>query len=178
MMRQILRRIPRTLAIASALAALVVAQTQKATTPPAPATPPDPSGMYSFLQEGEFVQLSIGTATADANGKITAPVTGFVSRFGDLESDKGSFLDHFISKGTLSSSDISFTTKTVHGVWFEFKGKLERGAAKSRAEEGYFVLRGTLKRFMTDVNKKTTSQSRDAVFKSFPDIDAATNPSD
>ena len=37
------------------------------------------SGMYSFLKEGEFVQVTVEEA---------GPVTGFVSRYGDLESDK------------------------------------------------------------------------------------------
>jgi hypothetical protein len=36
------------------------------------------SGMYSFLKEGEFVQVTVEDA---------GRVTGFVSRFGDLDSD-------------------------------------------------------------------------------------------
>ena len=52
-------------------------------TPSAPATKPaeDYSGMYSFLQDGEFVQLTI---------EDTNRVSGFISRYGDLESDQGS----------------------------------------------------------------------------------------
>ena len=44
------------------------------------------SGMYSFQKEGEFVQVTVEEA---------GHVTGFVSRFGDGESDKGAFLDQF-----------------------------------------------------------------------------------
>src|SRR5579864_4541378 len=44
------------------------------------------SGMYTFLKEGEFVQVTLEDA---------GHVTGFVSRFGDGESDKGAFLDQF-----------------------------------------------------------------------------------
>ncbi len=199
------------------LAAVAIAQQApaKKAAQPVKSYEDDISGMYTFLQEGEFVQLNVESpgrqfvkvpmprdpsgmkvesvpdgGQTNVNTVYTPPtpeklpvgakplaVTGFVSRFGDLESDKGAFLDHFITKGTLYGNEISFTTKPLHGVWFEFKGKLERGTTKTRAEEGYYVIRGTLKRFATDANKKTTSQSREAIFKSFPDIDAE-NPGD
>src|SRR5438477_11138813 len=86
-------------------------------TPPKPSE--DYSGMYSFLQDGEFVQI-----TVEDQGKVT----GFVSRYGDIESDKGfEFLDHFFKQGKLDGTKITFTTETVHGVWFEFKGSIDRG---------------------------------------------------
>ena len=49
--------------------------------PPAvvPHAAEDISGMYSFLQEGEFLQINL-----DREG-----VSGYVSRQGDLESDRG-----------------------------------------------------------------------------------------
>ena len=175
------------------LTSLLAAQTQKpaATTTPSATradSEHDISGMYTFLREGEFVQVNVEDGVkADDRGATAADkgtlakvnrVTGFVSRFGDLESDKGAFLDHFFSKGALNANELSFTTKTIHGVWFEFKGKVERGAAKSRAEEGYYVIRGTLKRISVDANnKKTSAQSREVVFKSFPDLDTNADPS-
>jgi len=212
MTAQTLRRITIATLIAALGASLAMAQAKKAAPPAAPAGPPDPSGMYTFLQEGEFVQISIEAAerqfvkvggnpqeatgrprmvpasdgkqnsVAEAydppklepvDGKFPKPrrVTGFVSRFGDLESDKGAFLDHFFTKGQLYGTELTFTTKPVHGVAYEFKGKLERGPAATRAEEGYYVLRGTLKRIATTADKKTTSQTREVVLKSFPDLD-------
>jgi hypothetical protein len=139
----------------------------------------DISGMYTFLQDGEFVQINVEalptaapTAEKAASKVGGRPVTGFVSRFGDLDSDKGAFLDHFFTKGSLDGNELSFTTKVVHGVSFEFKGKVERGTAKAPAEEGYYLLKGTLKRNSVDANsKKTSSQSREVVLKSFPDLD-------
>ncbi len=50
----------------------------------------DYSGMYSFLRDGEFVQV-----TVEDQGRVT----GFVSRYGDSESDRGVFLDHFFKSG-------------------------------------------------------------------------------
>jgi len=41
-------------------------------------------------------------------------VTGFISRYGDLESDRGEFLDLFFKSGKLDGQSLSFTTQTVH----------------------------------------------------------------
>jgi hypothetical protein len=125
---------------------------------PAPVQP-DYSGMYSFLQDGEFVQLTI-----EDDGRVT----GFVSRYGDSESDRGVFLDQFFKQAKLDGTKLSFTTDTVHGVWYEFKGTVERGAGKTPAEEAYYIMKGTLAEFRTDANKKVTSKSHEVTFKSFP----------
>ena len=115
--------------------------------------------MYSFLRDGEFVQITIEDA---------GRVTGFVSRYGDSESDRGAFLDQFFKQGKLDGTKLSFTTDTVHGVWYEFKGAIERGEGKTLADEAYYLLRGTLTESRTDANKKVTSKSQAVTFKSFP----------
>jgi hypothetical protein len=120
---------------------------------------PHYSGMYTFLKEGEFVQLTI----EDENR-----VTGFVSRYGDGESDKGAFLDQFFKAGSLNGNKLSFTTETVHGVSYEFKGSIERGEGKNPGDEAYYVLKGKLLQNSMDVNKKVSSHSREVVFKLFP----------
>jgi len=131
--------------------------------PPAAKPADDYSGMYSFLQDGEFVQL-----TVEGKGRVT----GFISRYGDLESDRGEFLDLFFKEGKLEGTVLNFTTQTVHGVWYDFKGRVERGPGKSPGDEAYYLLKGTLIQNTTDANKKTTAKSRDVAFKSFPkDLD-------
>src|SRR5215813_5538216 len=126
----------------------------------APANPADDSsGMYGFLRDGEFLQL-----TLEEGGRVT----GFISRFGDLDSDRGVFLDHFFKPGKLEGNRLAFSTETVHNVWYDFKGTVERGLGKNRSEEDYYTLRGTLTESMTDANKKTSSRSRQVAFKSFP----------
>lgn len=139
---------------------------QQATAPPA--KPDDYSGMYTFLREGEFVQITVEDAGL---------VTGFVSRYGENDSDQGAFLDHFFKQGKLDGHDLSFTTETVHGTWFEFKGKIDRGPAKTRAQEGYFVLKGTLTENSTDAAKKVSAKAREVEFKLFPE-DASAPPAD
>jgi hypothetical protein len=124
------------------------------------------SGMYTFQKEGEFVQL-----TVEDDGHVT----GFVSRYGDGNSDKGAFLDQFFKSGKLEGNQLSFTTDTVHGVSFDFKGTVERGEGKSPGDEAYYLLRGTLTENSSDASKKITSRVRDVVFKIFPQ-DAGAEP--
>src|SRR5882724_9164240 len=86
------------------------------------------SGMYSFLKEGEFVQVSVEDA---------GHVTGFVSRYGDLESDKGAFIAQFFKTGKLAGNTLTFTTEVVHGTSYEFKGTIARGEGKKPGDEAY-----------------------------------------
>lgn len=135
--------------------------------PPAPAKAgPDYSGMYSFLRDGEFVQISV-----EEGGRLT----GFVSRYGKLESDKDAFLDQFFKEGKLEDRRVSFTTQTVHGVWFDFKGTVERGEGKNPGDEAYYIIRGALTENVTDDRQKVSSRSREVTFKSFPQDLAPTN---
>jgi hypothetical protein len=117
------------------------------------------SGMYAFLKEGEFVQVSV-----DDTGRVT----GFVSRFGDQENGQGDFVDQYFKSGKLEGNKLSFTTEIVRGMAFEFKGTVERGEGKNPGDEAYFVLKGTLIENVTDSNKKMTSRSQDVLFKMFP----------
>jgi hypothetical protein len=141
-----------------ALGVLVAAQTQPAQSPAA-SSGNDFSGMYSFLQEGEFVQINL-----EGPGKVT----GFISRYGDLPSDKGAFLDQFFKNGSTDGTQVSFTTEPLHSTWFEFKGTVGRGDGKTPNDESYYLLKGKLTKYTEDANKKTTAESREVTFKSFP----------
>jgi hypothetical protein len=124
--------------------------------------PEDISGMYSFQKEGEFVQI-----TVEESG-----VTGFISRYGDAEDDKGTFLDQFFSKATLKDKHLTFTTKKVHGVWYDFEGNVDRGPGKTPHDEGYRIIRGTLTQSNNNADNKVVSKSREIEMKSFPqDLD-------
>jgi hypothetical protein len=124
-----------------------------------PATVPDAaediSGMYSFVKAGEFLQINLEKAA----------VTGYISRMGDSDSDNGVFLDQFFAKADIQDHDVSFTTRPLHSVWYEFKGKFERGPGKTKADDGYYVLRGTLKEFTAASDKAVATRSREVEFK-------------
>jgi len=113
--------------------------------------------MYSFLQEGEFVQISVEEGTR---------LTGFISRYSDGE--KALFVDHFFEKAELHGHELSFTTRKVHGVWFEFKGAVARGPGKTRDAEGYYVISGNLAQFRSDPNQKVSAKEREVTFRSLP----------
>jgi hypothetical protein len=117
------------------------------------------AGMYTFLKDGEFIQL-----TVEDGGSVT----GFISRFGDGDSDKGAFLDQFFKTGKLDGNKLNFATEIVHGVAFEFQGTVERGDGKNPGDEAYYVLKGTLTENTSDANKKVTSHSRPVALKMFP----------
>lgn len=118
------------------------------------------SGMYSFLKDGEFVQI-----TVEDDGKVT----GFVSRYGEGEADKETFLDQFFRSGRLDGNKLSFATETVHGMWFGFTGIVERGDGKNPGDESYYVLKGTLTDNTGDAEKKVTAHSREVALKMFPE---------
>jgi len=115
------------------------------------------SGTYSFLQEGEFVQINI----EDGNR-----LTGFISRYG--EGDKGHFIDHFFDKAEMHDHNLRFTTRNVHGVWFDFKGVVSRGPGRTRDAEAYYVIKGKLTQYTSDADQKVTAKEREAEFRSFP----------
>ncbi len=148
-----------TLAVSLILLLAISALAQGGASKPGPAAAtPDYSGMYTFLRDGEFVEIDVDGST----------VTGFISRFGDSDSDRGAFLDQMISKGSLDGNKLSFTTRAVHGITYEFKGTVGRGEGKTPGSEAYYVLKGTLTMTTTDENKNPTAKSREVVFKSFP----------
>ena len=142
-----------------AMLALMLGLLARAQTPKSTAPGEEYSGMYSFLREGEFVQI-----TVEAAGKVS----GFVSRYGDLESDRGAFLDHFFKTGKLDGNQLTFSTDVVHGVWFDFKGVVTRGEGKTLADEGYYLLKGTLTENHTDDANKTSAKSKEVTLKLFP----------
>jgi hypothetical protein len=151
--------------VLGAIALLAAQGSPQATSPPAQSA--DYSGMYTFLKEGEFVQLTV------EDGRVT----GFVSRYGDQESDQGTFLDQFFKEAKLEGRKLTFTTQTVHGVWYEFKGSVDRGAGKNVGDEAYYVLKGKLTEHKVGADNKTPMKAQDVVFKAFPaNLDTPNQP--
>src|SRR3954467_13984494 len=117
------------------------------------------SNSYAFIGEDEDLQLSA------VPGHI---LLGYVNTHGVGETDRDLLLSMFFQKGTIDGDQLYFITKPVHGLRYEFKGKLSRGTAKSPAEEGYFQIVGTLTQHLADEEGKVVSHSREAMFRSMP----------
>ena len=149
------------LPIAVALLFSYVSYSQQSKSVPVPGS--EYSGMYSFLRDGEFVQVTVEDA---------GNVTGFVSRYGDLESDKGAFLDQFFKEGKLDGLKLRFTTEVVHGTSFTFSGTVGRGEGKKPGDEAYYVIKGRLTETTMNQQGKPNSRDRDVMFRSFPQASA------
>ena len=140
-----------------AVAALAMPVKTKDQNSPAPNS--EVSGTYSFLHEGELLELNLQEGH----------VIGDIQRFGSTESDRGVLLTHFFEKASLTKDQLEFATKTVHGVYYEFIGRVERGEGKTRADEDYYRIVGTLTEYTSDAAKKISARKREATFKSSPD---------
>ena len=130
------------------------------TATPTPVHAGDVSGMFTFLKEGEFVQLSV------EDGKLS----GFISRFGNTESDKGEFIDQFFDKASLEGDHLYFKTKTVHADWYELDGTVSVVPGKQEGAEGYRVIRGKLTVHNSDAKGVEQASQKTVEFKSFPDM--------
>lgn len=122
-----------------------------------PAT--DPAGLYSFVKEGESLQITL------EDGELS----GYITRFGESDSDKGQLIDQFFSKGSLKDNHLSFATKTIHGTWYEFDGRIEIQPGKAPGVEGYRLIKGTLKQHSLDAKGDDKVRERTVEFKSFPE---------
>ena len=99
-----------------------------------------------------------GAYSLGAGGSIDVELqpdrlSGFITRLGDRESDEGTPLTFFFATSRLSAQQLSFTTRQIHGVWFSFEGTIVRGSARSRDQQGYYLLQGRL--VMHDVASQT-----------------------
>lgn len=101
----------------------------------APVLPDDASGEYLLGQPGEVVEIIL-----EQQGRLT----GYISAFGNRDSDRGTPLTFLFHHTSVSGEQISFETITVHSTWYSFVGSIQRGDAKTRAEDGFYRLIGTL----------------------------------
>jgi hypothetical protein len=125
----------------------------------------DISGTYSFLHDGESVQLIL------EHGKLN----GLVSSFGFLDSDHDTLLDRFFDKATLQGDHVYFLSKKIHGCWVEFTGKVGHGEGRIRGQEGYYTLVGTLTQYTTDADAHVSARQREVTLKSAFDPNVAEN---
>ncbi|MHB1936812.1 MAG: hypothetical protein ACYCOR_09510 [Acidobacteriaceae bacterium] len=96
--------------------------------------PDDVWGTYQFDHSNDTIELDL-----DRN-----KLSGYITKLGDAETDSTTPLTFFFDQSTIDGGEIAFQTRVVHGVWYSFRGTIVRGDGKTRADEGYYVLRGTL----------------------------------
>jgi hypothetical protein len=69
---------------------------------------------------------------------------GYLTRIGDGVSDRGAPLTYFFARTTVNPARLTFITRQVHGVWWNFAGSIERGSVQTSAQKGFYFLNGTL----------------------------------
>ncbi|HEY0785320.1 MAG TPA: hypothetical protein VGD62_05570 [Acidobacteriaceae bacterium] len=94
-------------------------------------------GEYRWREPGEVIELYV------EDGFLRGYLTRRSER-GDPASTPLTF--SFVPEGTGASGDLlRFTTQRIHGEWYSFEGRVERGEALSSRQEGYYLLTGTLR---------------------------------
>ena len=112
--------------------------------------PEDASGLYRFGDKegtlGEGIQID------EQFGDVTGYLTTRTSEGGG----KGTLVGYFFTRIEGGGGELNFTTKAVHGVWYSFEGKVVRGPGMSRAQDGFYLLDGTL--IAHDDTRQTTQR--------------------
>lgn len=91
--------------------------------------PDSASGEYVLDSHGSVVQITI------EHNRLT----GYVTRM-----DSETALTLFFDKASIEGNKVTFTTKTVHGLRYEFRGAIVRGDEAEPSLNGYFLLAGKM----------------------------------
>lgn len=96
--------------------------------------PEDVWGSYQFDHSNDSIELDLDRSK----------LSGYITQLGDEETDSNTPLTFFFDQSAMDGGEIGFQTRVVHGVWYSFRGTIVRGPGKTRADQGYYVLRGVL----------------------------------
>jgi hypothetical protein len=101
--------------------------------------PSEASGSYALSPNtAEVVEIILN---GDGNN---VRLQGYLTRMGDGVSDRGAPLTYFFARTTVNPAQLTFITRQVHGIWWNFTGTIERGSAQVSTQKGYYFLNGTL----------------------------------
>lgn len=130
--------------------------------------PDDVSGPYAFDRRDESIEIDI--VHNDKTGKDQ--LSGYISRRGDEQTDSNTPLTYFFDTTSIDGSEIEFSTRVVHGIWYSFRGTIFRGDGQTRADTGYYALHGTLNvhhsRSGNSKSADETVETRMVNYKSLP----------
>lgn len=110
--------------------------------------PEEASGEYVLDGHGSVVQITI------EHGRLSGYVTKMEGR---------TALTLFFDRSAVNGNRVSFTTKTVHGLWYSFRGRVVRGEAAQPSASGFYRLTGELK-----TGRGGTSETERVNLKSTP----------
>jgi hypothetical protein len=124
--------------------------------------PDDVWGSYQFDHSNDSIELDL-----DRN-----KLSGYITQLGDAETDSNTAVTFFFDQSEIDGGAIRFQTRVVHGVWYSFRGTIVRGEGKTRADGGYYVLRGVLAMHHPESGRDKSAdeiiERRQVHFKSMP----------
>ena len=101
--------------------------------------PNEASGSYALSPNpAEVIEIILNGDGSDVR------LQGYLTRMGDGVSDRGAPLTYFFARTTVNPTQLTFITRQVHGLWWSFAGKIDRGNAQMSTQKGYYFLNGTL----------------------------------
>jgi hypothetical protein len=101
--------------------------------------PDEASGSYALSPNpAEVIEIILNGQDDEVR------LQGYLTRLGDGESDHGAPLTYFFVRTTVSPTQLTFITRQVHGIWWNFAGTIDRGSAQMSTAKGYYFLNGTL----------------------------------
>jgi hypothetical protein len=117
--------------------------------------PDDAFGLYRFNdREGPFGEgLQINYQFDQISGYFSVSAGS---------NTHGKVLTYFLSRVTGGDGHLTWETRQVHGTWYSFEGRAARGPGLTRAQDGFYLMDGTLTAH-DDVQK--TTQNRTVTFK-------------
>ncbi len=96
----------------------------------------DAEGEYPWKSRRGDGEIELYFDGGRLHGYMTEPL--------DAHSQSASPLVFDFVKTHIDGDALSFTTRQLHGGWYSFSGHLERGLVGSPAQQGYYLLTGTL----------------------------------
>ena len=93
----------------------------------------DITGRYSFLSADDLL------AILDEDGDLA----GYIDVY-QTEGESDDIFSYTLAHGTRRGRKVEFKTITIHGLYYRFSGKVERGEARKPHQRDYFRLIGSL----------------------------------
>ena len=98
------------------------------------ALPAAAEGEYRWGETGEVIELYA------ENGALR----GYMTRRSERHVAGSAPITFAFSKAQIKDGAVSFTTRSIHGDWYSFTGRIVRGPSARPHQDGAFLLQGTL----------------------------------
>jgi len=107
------------------------------------------TALYTFLHEGETVQINI------EHGHVS----GYVTR-----KENGTQVDQKFESAVLEGDRLTWSTRPMHGTYFSFDGQISHDPNASKDKRGFYKIRGTV-----TTHKRGNASEKQLTMQSLPE---------